>query len=197
LFDRVTIASPDPKANDSRALVRDPREHLRHDAIAARTIEPKGLWSGGAGAFEQNAVGTGDVRGATPLWVAAFSANGGGLFGENAAYIIDSDAAILRALLTAGADHRIATDDGTTPLMAAAGLGHRSYQPRRPRAPRSPGAEEAVRALVEAGADFLAVIGAIWSHPRGPRAAVAEWAEAGLAGYRDADPDPLAGVTEA
>ncbi len=27
--------------------------------------------------------------------------------------------------------------------------------------------------LVEAGADFLAVIGAIWSHPRGPRAAVA------------------------
>ncbi|HTV90107.1 MAG TPA: thiamine phosphate synthase [Stellaceae bacterium] len=27
--------------------------------------------------------------------------------------------------------------------------------------------------LVEAGADFLAVIGAIWSHPQGPRAAVA------------------------
>jgi thiamine-phosphate pyrophosphorylase len=29
--------------------------------------------------------------------------------------------------------------------------------------------------LVEAGADFLAVIGAIWSHPRGPRAAVREF----------------------
>src|SRR5690348_16723062 len=29
--------------------------------------------------------------------------------------------------------------------------------------------------LVEAGADFLAVIGAIWSHPQGPRAAVAEF----------------------
>ncbi|MBV9018316.1 MAG: thiamine phosphate synthase [Alphaproteobacteria bacterium] len=29
--------------------------------------------------------------------------------------------------------------------------------------------------LVEAGADFLAVIGAIWSHPRGPRAAVSEF----------------------
>jgi thiamine-phosphate pyrophosphorylase len=27
--------------------------------------------------------------------------------------------------------------------------------------------------LVEAGADFLAVIGAIWSYPQGPRAAVA------------------------
>ena len=31
--------------------------------------------------------------------------------------------------------------------------------------------------LVEAGADFLAVISAIWSHPRGPRAAVAEFNE--------------------
>ncbi|TMJ60056.1 MAG: thiamine phosphate synthase [Alphaproteobacteria bacterium] len=29
--------------------------------------------------------------------------------------------------------------------------------------------------LVEAGADFLAVIGAIWSYPRGPRAAVSEF----------------------
>ena len=32
-------------------------------------------------------------------------------------------------------------------------------------------------ALVEAGADFLAVISAVWSHPRGPRAAVAEFNE--------------------
>ncbi|TMJ44165.1 MAG: thiamine phosphate synthase [Alphaproteobacteria bacterium] len=31
--------------------------------------------------------------------------------------------------------------------------------------------------LVEAGADFLAVIGAIWSYPRGPRAAVREFNE--------------------
>lgn len=109
------------------------------------------------GAFEQNAVGTGDVRGATPLWVAAFSANGGGLFGEHATYVIDSSAAIMRTLLSAGADHRITTDDGTTPLMAAAGLGHRSYQPRRPRGERSPSAEEAVKVLVEAGADVNAV----------------------------------------
>jgi thiamine-phosphate pyrophosphorylase len=29
--------------------------------------------------------------------------------------------------------------------------------------------------LIEAGADFLAVIGAIWSHPKGPRAAVREF----------------------
>jgi thiamine-phosphate pyrophosphorylase len=31
--------------------------------------------------------------------------------------------------------------------------------------------------LVEAGADFLAVIGAIWSHPEGPRTAVREFNE--------------------
>ncbi len=31
--------------------------------------------------------------------------------------------------------------------------------------------------LVEAGADFLAVIGAIWSYPKGPRAAVADFNE--------------------
>jgi thiamine-phosphate pyrophosphorylase len=31
--------------------------------------------------------------------------------------------------------------------------------------------------LVEAGADFLAVIGAIWSHPKGPRAAVRKFNE--------------------
>jgi thiamine-phosphate pyrophosphorylase len=31
--------------------------------------------------------------------------------------------------------------------------------------------------LVEAGADFLAVISAIWSYPKGPRAAVAEFNE--------------------
>jgi ankyrin repeat protein len=109
------------------------------------------------GAFEQNAVGTGDVRGATPLWVAAFSSNGGGLFGEDANYQFDSSAEIMKALLDAGADHRIGTDDGTTPLMAAAGIGHRSYQPRLPRGERSPNAEAAVRVLVEAGADVKAV----------------------------------------
>jgi thiamine-phosphate pyrophosphorylase len=31
--------------------------------------------------------------------------------------------------------------------------------------------------LVQAGADFLAVIGAVWSHPRGPREAVREFNE--------------------
>jgi ankyrin repeat protein len=147
----------------------DPNRRLRLvEALLARGADPNARISTSAvvlaylgtprrGAFEQNAVGTGDVRGATPLWVAAFSANGGGLFGEDATYVIDSSADIVRALLAAGADHRIATEDGTTPLMAAAGIGHRTYQPRRPRGERSPTAEEAVRVLVEAGADVNAV----------------------------------------
>src|SRR5262245_27618580 len=80
------------------------------------------------GAFAQNAVGTGDVGGATPLWVAGFSLNGGGSFGDDYRSRIDSSPEIVQALLAAGANHRIATNDGTTALMAAAGLGPRSYQ---------------------------------------------------------------------
>ena len=108
------------------------------------------------GAFEQNSVGTGDVRGATPLWVAAFSSNGGGLFGDDSEYRFESGPEVLRALLEAGADPDAATDDGATPLMMAAGLGYRSYQPHTPRGRRSPPVEEAVRVLVEAGADVNA-----------------------------------------
>ena len=109
------------------------------------------------GAFEQYSIGTGDVRGATPLWVAAFAANGGGLFGDNASYRFDSSPEIVRALLAAGADPNLTTDDGTTPLMAATGLGYRSAAPNLPRGPRSPSAEETVKALVEAGVDVRAV----------------------------------------
>ena len=108
------------------------------------------------GAFEQNSVGTGDVRGATPLWVAAFSANGGGLFGNDSRYHFESSPEILRTLLEAGADPNAASDDGTTPLMMAAGLGYRSYQPHTPRGRPSPPVEAAVKVLVEAGADVNA-----------------------------------------
>ena len=111
------------------------------------------------GVFEQNSVGTGDVRGATPLWVAAKSSNGGGLQGAQgptSRYRYDSSPDLIRALLAAGADPNLATDDGTTPLMMAAGLGVRSHQPLTPRGVPSPPAEEAVRVLVEAGADVNA-----------------------------------------
>jgi len=109
------------------------------------------------GAFEQNSVGTGDVKGATPLWVAAFSANGGGLFGDDSQYHFESDAEILQTLLSAGADPNLSTDDLTTPLMMAAGLGYRSYQPNTPRGRPSPEVEKAVGVLVNAGANVNAV----------------------------------------
>jgi ankyrin repeat protein len=126
------------------------------------------------GAFEPFACGTGDIRGATPLWVAAYTANGSvGGFGGDGNRLRDAtrgegSSEIIRALLAAGADLRLTTDDGTTPLMVAAGLGRATFTPGKGRGTRSPSAEEAVRILVEAGAyvnatneaDFTALHGA-------------------------------------
>lgn len=109
------------------------------------------------GAFEPFAVGTGDMRGATPLWVAAFAANGGATTFGTIEGGGDTANEIIKALLDGGADHRITSDDGTTPLMAAAGIGHSTYQPRKPRGDRSISAEQAVKTLVEAGAEVNAI----------------------------------------
>ena len=90
------------------------------------------------GAFEPFACGTGDLRGATPLWVAAYSANGSvGGFGGDAGNQFDGrqmggeqlSSEIIRALLAGGADQRLTTDDRTTPLMVAAGLGRSTFDP--------------------------------------------------------------------
>ena len=110
------------------------------------------------GAFEPFACGTGDLRGATPLWVAAFELNRPAprYSGAPRSYA-PSGGTILEALLAAGADQHLTTVDGTTPFMAAAGLGRSTYTPREPRGVRSPGAEAAVRILLEAGADIDAV----------------------------------------
>ena len=138
------------------------------EALLARGADPNARISSSAmlmdyigyprkGAFEPFACGTGDLRGATPLWVAAHEANrptAPESAGEE--YVRDS-AAIIRALLDAGADQHLTTDDGTTPFMAAAGLGRSTYRPRQPRGVRSPSAEAAVRILLEAGADIDAV----------------------------------------
>ena len=97
------------------------------------------------GAFEPFSCGTGDLRGATPIWVAAYTANRA------------SNGGIIEALLAAGADQHLTTDDGTTPFMVAAGLGGCTFRPREPRGTRSPSAEEAVRVLLAAGADINAV----------------------------------------
>ena len=109
------------------------------------------------GAFEPFAPGTGDLQGATPLWVAAFDLNGAPsqVFSVIPSFT-GSSTDILSRLLEAGADLTLTTVDGTTPLMAAAGLGRATYTPRQPRGVRSPTAEAAVRLLVEAGADVNA-----------------------------------------
>jgi ankyrin repeat protein len=110
------------------------------------------------GAFEPYACGTGDLLGATPLWVAAFSANGGGSaqnFGQPNRS--ETGVEVLQTLLEAGASLHLTTDDGSTPLMAAAGLGRATYTPREPRGIRSPTAEQAVKVLLDAGADINAV----------------------------------------
>ncbi len=114
------------------------------------------------GAFETYACGTGDMRGATPLWVAALAANaGGGAAGffepTGASGRADGALAVLKNLLAAGADPRLTTDDGTTPLMVAAGLGRSTFQPGLQRGRRSQTAEDAVTLLLDAGADVNAV----------------------------------------
>ena len=110
------------------------------------------------GAFEPFAPGTGDLRGASALWVAAFDLNGAAsqVFSVTPSRT-GSSAEVLRALLAGGANPHQTTDDGTTPLMAAAGLGRATYTPREPRGMPSATAEAAVRVLVEAGADINAV----------------------------------------
>ena len=99
--------------------------------------------SGKYGAFGSHTVGTGDMRGATPLWVAAYAAGASRVGG-------DTTLEIMRVLLTAGASLDLTTDDGTTPLMAASGLGSQIGA-------RAPSSVEAVKILVEAGADVRAV----------------------------------------
>ena len=99
------------------------------------------------GAFEPFACGTGDLRGATPLWVAAFGAATDGAYrgGAVSEFVraAQSGAEIIRVLLDADADQHLTTDDGTTPFMAAAGLGRSTFRPNQTRGTRSPGAFDA------------------------------------------------------
>jgi ankyrin repeat protein len=110
------------------------------------------------GAFDTFALGTGDMKGATPLWVAAWSLKRIP-YQVAAPQDLEVDGIeILRTLLEAGADVRIASADGTTPLMVAAGIGRSSATPEgQKRGPRSLITEAAVKLLVDAGADVNAV----------------------------------------
>jgi Ankyrin repeats (many copies) len=123
------------------------------------------------GAFEPFSCGTGDFRGATPLWLASFAANqGGGLFvggfGGDGGPGAAADAVpsgpfpaveVMKALLDGGADMKLTSDDGTAPLMVAAGLGRCTFDPNIKRGRRSASAETAVTLLLDRGADINAV----------------------------------------
>lgn len=110
------------------------------------------------GAFDTFAVATGDVGGATPLWVAAWATNSGmGSAGiDEGRRMPNSNGEIIRSLLKAGARPDITSNDGTTVLMAAAGCGRAAHTPNLPRALRQPMAEDAVRILIEVGVDVNA-----------------------------------------
>jgi ankyrin repeat protein len=121
--------------------------------ISTSTVMGLGV-SGKHGAFDAHSPGTGDLKGATPLWIASYAAHSGGRGrGGQGTDPLEP----LRLLLEAGANSNLATADGTTPLMVAAGLGRSSYQPGAQRGPRSPSAEAAVKMLIEAGSDVHAV----------------------------------------
>ena len=122
------------------------------------------------GAFEPYSCGTGGLRGATALWIAAYAANGGermaasrrgngGVRTTESTTVkrADPNVELLKTLLEAGADPGIPTDDGTTSLMVAAGLGRCTNDYTLQRGARSPGGEEAVKALLDAGVDVNAV----------------------------------------
>ena len=138
----------------------DPNQRIDHSTMFLRYIGYPTK-----GAFESFACGTGDLRGATPLWVAAYAANGGFGFGGgrgrgargDGVGRMETTSDVILTLLAAGANPNLATDDGTTPLMVAAGLGRPTFQPGLRRGGRSIGGEEAVKILVEAGADVNAV----------------------------------------
>jgi ankyrin repeat protein len=124
------------------------------------------------GAFEPFTNGTGDLRGATPLWVAAAAAgsrlgrvNNGAAAANNAGAETPESSdfynvQMIEALLAAGADPNLTTVDGTTPLMVAAGLGRTGGGAgsivARARGTRSPEAEQAARVLLNAGVDINA-----------------------------------------
>jgi ankyrin repeat protein len=120
----------------------------------ATLIDGIGL-TGRNGARESLATGTGNAKGATPLWVTALSVSGPGRWSREEATA--GPAEIVRVLLEAGANPNLTTEDGTTPLMLAAGLGTMSRQPEKKRSDPSPSALAAVKVLVEAGAKVNAV----------------------------------------
>lgn len=136
---------------DPDAVLREPASKLDLiKALLARGADPnaramrvalRSNYGAGSSADSRSADNFGMARhrrGATPFFVAA----------ENA------DVATMRLLLDAGANPSLTTDDKTTPLMAAAGLGHGGD--RYERFWSADRALDAVKFLVEHGADVNA-----------------------------------------
>ena len=146
-------------------LTLDERPRLVY-ALLARGADPNARMTASGmveqgfvrnGAYDTFATGTGDVAGATPLWVAAYATNPGpGRQRNRERMPANSTAEILRSLLAAGARPDSTSHDGTTTLMAAAGCGRDAHWTNTPRAYRQPTAEEAVRLLIDAGVDVNA-----------------------------------------
>jgi ankyrin repeat protein len=96
--------------------------------------------------------GNGNLVGATPFLISAQA----------------NDVAVMRELVAHGADPNLATNQGTTPLMVAAGIGH---LPGMSRSTES-NALEAIKLCLELGADVnalnknndTALHGAAWRH---------------------------------
>src|SRR5262245_11932129 len=110
------------------------------------------------GAYDTFTTGSGDLSGATPLWVAAYATDRGegSQSFVNRARGADSSGKVIRSLLAAGARPDLTTADGTTALMAAGGCGRAAHATNVPRAERQPMAEEATKLLVEVGVDVNA-----------------------------------------
>ena len=135
------------------------------DALLARGADPNARMTASGvmhqgfvrnGAYDTFATGTGDIAGATPLWVAAFATNPGPGRPRIGWNTPDSTGEIVRSLLAGGARPDITTVDGTTTLMAASGCGRTGHWTNTPRAIRQPQAEAAVDILLEAGMDVNA-----------------------------------------
>ena len=148
---RLKLSERLPLVNALLARGADPNARMTASAVAHQGFVRNG-------AYDTFATGTGDVAGATPLWVAAFAMNpgpGSASFRGRRPQP-SSNGEVLRSLLAAGARPDITSSDGTTPLMAAGGCGRAAHWTNTPRAFRQPMAEEAFRILIAAGVDVNA-----------------------------------------